>query len=183
MHTLLHELHKDHINLASLLNILTTQVDLLALGEEADLWLMADIADYIGRYADIVHHPREDEIYQVLARYEVEQDSLKILLTQHQTLPTITADFQNLLKQVLNDTAIISLAELATKIRDFIAIQKAHIDLEESIIFPLIQNTLTAADWKEIEQDLQVAVDPLFGVKALGRFDKLYNVLYIKAAA
>jgi hemerythrin-like domain-containing protein len=84
---------------------------------------------------------------------------------------------------VLNDTAIISLSELASNIRDFIAIQKAHIDLEEATIFPLIQKTLTAKDWLAIEQSLQAVVDPLFGVKALGRYDNIYNVLYVKAAA
>jgi hemerythrin-like domain-containing protein len=183
MHTLLHELHKDHINLASLLNILTAQVDVLAAGDDADLWLMAEIADYIGRYADAVHHPREDHIYQVLAGYEAANETLTTLLAQHQTLPTITRDFKNLLKQVLNDTAIISLSELASNIRDFIAIQKAHIDLEEATIFPLIQTTLTAKDWLAIEQSLQAVVDPLFGVKALGRYDNIYNVLYVKAAA
>ena len=183
MHTLLHELHKDHINLASLLNILTAQVELLSVGEDADLWLMVDIADYIGRYADAVHHPREDYIYAILARYEAKNENLNTLLTQHQTLPNITGDFKNLLKQVLNDTAIISLAELAANIRDFIAIQKSHIDLEESTIFPLIHKTLTVKDWLEIEQSLQAVVDPLFGIKALGRYDNIYNVLYVKAAA
>ena len=183
MHTLLHELHKDHINLASLLNILTAQVDRLEAGEDADLWLMADIADYIGRYADVVHHPREDQIYHVLARYDTANEILKVLLAQHHVLPSITTDFKNLLKQVLNDTAILSLAELATNIRDFIAIQKSHIDLEEATIFPLIHKTLSVKDWLEIEQSLQASIDPLFGIKALGRYDNIYNVLYVKAAA
>ena len=87
------------------------------------------------------------------------------------------------MKQVLNDTAILSLAELATNIRDFIAIQKSHIDLEEATIFPLIHKTLSAKDWLEIEQSLQASIDPLFGIKALGRYDNIYNVLYVKAAA
>ena len=183
MHTMMRELHKDHINLASLLSILNAQVDLLAQGEDADFWLMTDIADYMGRYADAVHHPREDEIYHVLARYEVANSALEKLLAQHQTLPHITLEFQTLLKQVLNGSTIIKRAEIESKIRTFIAAQQSHMDLEESLIFPLIDQTLTASDWTMLEQDHQGMVDPLFGVKSLGRYDKVYHVLYEQVAA
>lgn len=180
MHHIMTELHQDHINLARLLQLLQQQVTLLADGEDADLPLMSDIADYIRRYSDGVHHPKEDEIYKVLRLHEGAAGlAIDELLTEHQRLPDVTEEFQQLLDGVLNGDAIISRQGLQDKITAFIEHQYDHMNLEEAEVFPLIHNVLQAADWTVVEGNIEVAHDPLFGTHVADRYQTLYQ--YVSA--
>ena len=178
MHTLMTELHQDHVNLARLLELLNQQVELLASDDEPDYLLMIDIADYIRRYSDHVHHPREDEIYKVLLTLTDEAKSaVDDLLEEHQRLPAVTTEFYNMLDGILNDGAIISRQELQDKISHFIQVEREHINTEEGTVFPLINNTLQSADWAIVEADMQQYQDPLFGGQVLERYATIYSRL------
>ncbi|MEN9433661.1 MAG: hypothetical protein RLZZ422_1250 [Pseudomonadota bacterium] len=184
MHKILAGLHKDHINLAVLLDLLEEQVKLLEDGEDANLWLITDIADYIGRYSDHIHHPQEDKVYETLAQCTSEcQEALDQLVAQHHQLPKDTLAFQELINGVLYSGAIVLRSDLVSQINEFIETQKTHINLEESTIFPLITKTLSAADWAALEKSLMSAEDPLFGAKVVERYEQLYAVLSDKLAA
>ncbi|MBK8454629.1 MAG: hemerythrin domain-containing protein [Thiofilum sp.] len=184
MHKILADLHQDHINLATLLGLLEEQVHYLAEGDDANLWLILDIADYIERYSDYVHHPKEDRVYAVLAECTSENaDTLTELLAQHHQLPNDTLTFQALIKGVLYDDAIVLRDGLVAKINEFIAAQKQHMNLEEGIIFPLIQKHLKPNHWNALENSLLNAEDPLFGAKVMERYEQLYAVVSEKMAA
>ena len=184
MHKILADLHQDHINLATLLGLLEEQVQYLAQGDDANLWLILDIADYIGRYSDYVHHPKEDRVYEILAQCTAEgADTLTTLLSQHHQLPNDTLTFQALIKGVLYDDAIVLRDDLVTQINDFIATQKQHMNLEEGIVFPLAHTHLKPDQWQALEKSILNAEDPLFGAKILERYEQLYAVLSEKIAA
>ena len=178
MHKIMTELHQDHINLARLLTLLDEQVAILAAGDDADLLLINDVADYIRRYSDQIHHPKEDEVYKVFRSYSTEaNDVVEALLLEHQSLPNVTLDFQKLLDGVINGDAIISRQELQDKIAQFIALEKAHINTEEAGLFPLINSTLQTEHWVLVESDILDHTDPLFGAQVVERYKTLYQLL------
>lgn len=176
MHKIMTDLHQDHVNLAKLLKLLEQQVELLSSGEAADLLLMTDIADYIRRYSDQIHHPKEDTIYRVFSTRSAEAEAVvEALLAEHQNLPATTREFQGLLDNVINDSAILSRQELQDKIVAFIAAQKAHLNIEETELFPLINSTLQADDWAEVVQSIEEHSDPLFGNQLMACYHNLHE--------
>lgn len=178
MHKLMTELHQDHINLAKLLKLLEQQVETLAAGDDADLIMMSDIADYIRRYADHVHHPKEDEIYRVFQARSAESGGVvSALMVEHQHLPNVTLDFQRLLDGLINDSLILTRQELQDKITAFIEAQNAHLNTEEANLFPLINSTMQDADWAQVEQSMEEHVDPLFGSHILDRYRDLHTLM------
>lgn len=178
MHKIMTELHQDHINLARLLSLLDEQVAILAAGDDADLFLINDVADYIRRYSDQIHHPKEDEVYKVFRTCsDTASDLVETLLVEHQSLPNATLEFQKLLDGVINGDAIISRQELQDQIAQFIALEKAHINTEEAGLFPLINSTLQADHWAQVESDMLEHTDPLFGAQVLDRYKALYQLL------
>lgn len=184
MHKILADLHQDHINLATLLTLLEEQVKYLAEGYDANLWLILDVADYIGRYSDYVHHPKEDKVYESLSQCTAEgSEAVTKLLAQHHQLPKDTLDFQALIKGALYDDAIVLRDDLVAQINEFIEAQKHHMNLEEGVVFPLVHKHLQANHWQALEKSILNDEDPLFGAKVVERYEQLYAVLSDKMAA
>ena len=172
------ELHQDHVHLARLLDLMDKQVLLIASDGDPDFILMIDIAHFILNYPDLVHHPKEDQVYRVLkARSEKTADIVDTLLEEHQSLPAVTIGFSAMLEAVVNGSSIINRIELKKKIQHFINIQREHMDKEEKMIFPLIEKTLNEQDWADVERGLIKSDDPLFGDKVEACYDNLYQLI------
>lgn len=176
MHKIMAELHQDHIHLARLLKTLTQQADLLSTDADPDLDMILDIVDYIQNYPDLVHHPKEDMVYK--AFQDVTDDGsevVKQLLEEHEKLPSITADFRHLMEEIVNGGSIISRAALQAKIRHFIDIERTHMNTEEFVLFPLIDNAMGMAEWQELETVMPDEIDPLFGGNVIESYKSLYK--------
>lgn len=179
MHQIMAELHQDHIHLARLLTILEQQSQRFnSEDDDPDLFLMMDIAEYIHNYPDLVHHPKEDLIYNAFAKQSEEaKDIVNSLLLQHNAMPSATTDFQDMLHNVANNSGIVDKATLKSSLDVFIALQKSHMDIEERELFPLINETLSDQDWAMLEQNISDAKDPLFGDKILDHYQNLYQCI------
>lgn len=174
MHRILSNLHQDHIHLDRLLSVLEEQTDKIALGYDADIMLMIDIADYIQHYSDLSHHPKEDSVYRVFKkRSQHDAEMIDSLLDEHQSLPAVTIEFKSLLESIVNAERMVNRDDLATMVNDFIAQQKTHMDREETIVFPMIDDALTDDDWSDIERDVKETSDPLFGAEVKECYEKL----------
>jgi hemerythrin-like domain-containing protein len=66
MTTIIDQLETDHRNVAELLGILSAELDTIKRIEDPDYPLMGMVLDYLLTYPDLVHHPKEDLIYQML---------------------------------------------------------------------------------------------------------------------
>jgi len=178
MHQIMTELHQDHKHIARLLNILRKQLELMSSDGDPDLMLMTDIACYFQHYPDLVHHPKEDKVFEVFSeRTDKAADIVEALRKEHQQLPAVTVEFHNMLDAALNDALFISRKELQQKIQAFIDIEIEHLKREEAVLFPLIEKTLTDEDWQELEQDIDKDADPLFGVEVDDCYDNLYQII------
>jgi hemerythrin-like domain-containing protein len=69
--------------------------------------------------------------------------------------------------------------KVETQGREFVALQRQHIDFEEQEIFPLIEKALTKKDWEKLEDEVSPEDDPVFQHQDYNRFRSLID--YLKA--
>ena len=180
MHRLLEKLHKDHQNLVKILQLLSDQLDCFCAGEECDFDLKIEPLEYLETYADQGHHPLEDLIYDIaMKRIGDQRELLDRLRQQHGQLIQATRQFRRSLEGILQD-GVMTRAELETQGREYISLQRLHLDLEEKEAFPLIDQSLTTADWEKIESHRPHQDDPVFEQPDRERFRTLFE--YLSAA-
>jgi len=177
MHKLLERLHRDHGNLTRVLDLLTLQLDHFFAGEESNFDLKIEMLEYLESYADQSHHPLEDRIFtQWLARAPEKSELVERLRDQHKNLHRLTHTFRQSLENIMSG-AVMSRQELDTQGREFVALQRQHLDLEETEAFAVINEVLTEDDWQEISADQPSKEDPLFALTDVTRFQLLFKYL------
>ena len=175
MHKIMKGLQKDHQNLAQVLEIMELQLERIAEGDDVALALMFDASNYILNYPDMIHHPKENKIFEVFKyRSSKESEALETLTQQHEDMPVATIKFQSMLDQAINGLGFISRDDLVRSIQDYIELEWEHMNLEESVIFPLINETLNDKDWKLLEELIDADSDPMFN----GNIEETYKTLY-----
>ena len=178
MNRIMAELHQDHTHLSRLLNMLERHVKVLLNDGDPDLNMMIDIVEYIRSYSDLFHHPKEDKVYGIFKKRTNEgADIVDSLLDDHQHIPEVTLEFQQLLNSALSGAFVVSRDDLSKKITNFINIQRKHLNTEEKKLFPLINKTLKESDWAELEASIQEKSDPLFGTKIEESYESLYQTI------
>ncbi|GAA0411027.1 hemerythrin domain-containing protein [Cocleimonas flava] len=183
MHSILKGLQKDHINLAKVLDIMQLQLERIAEGDDVALALMFDASTYIQNYPDMIHHPRENKVFEVFKyRSGDEAEVFKTLIQQHEEMPDVTIKFKRLLNEAINGLGFISREELVKKIQEYIDLEREHMNLEEAVVFPLINKTLEDKDWKLLEELIETESDPLFTDKIEESFKVLYQSISGQAA-
>ena len=174
-------IHNDHKNIAKLLNVLTDKLSRIKLEDEVDYRLIRDIVNYLQTYSGKFHHPLEDSIYDYYLKYRVVDDSVANRLhSEHQNLERISAELKEIIDSILLD-AIVSRDDIIEKIGQFVTLQKEHLNYEESEILPAIKASLTADDWRHLEQNWQhdPQEDPLFGRTVAEQYKSLAKRLSI----
>jgi len=61
----------EHVNFATLLDLLEDQLDLFHQGKNPDYEMMLDIMFYMTHYPDVLHHPREDLAFARILELDV----------------------------------------------------------------------------------------------------------------
>lgn len=175
MASIMDQLHQDHRNLARVLTVIEQQLLTLRHAGEADFALLNDALDYVEHYPDLVHHPREDLLFErylanpaAPARHAVER-----LSAEHRELKAMTEALRSALEAVLQDTPL-EREPLVAQLETYVERQRRHIDTEEAEIFPLLLRELREEDWQAAEEVLAGRSDPLFG----GGRDRPYEALY-----
>jgi hemerythrin-like domain-containing protein len=181
MSLLLEKLHRDHINLARLLDLLSTELDALAAGHEANFDLKIEMLDYIEHYAELVHHPTEDKINRVAFKKQSMKSHAALyerICNEHSNLLGLANRFKATLEGVMQG-AVQLRDEVEMQGREFVALQRQHIDLEEQELFPLVDEALSDKDWEKLEAEITHENDPVFQRHDYNRFRSLID--YLKA--
>ncbi|MCW8847641.1 MAG: hemerythrin domain-containing protein [Sedimenticola sp.] len=177
MHHLLEKLHKDHRNLEKILDLLTAQLDQFLAGRESDFDLKIELLEYMETYADQGHHPLENVIFTVARPLVGERAELMDrLITQHHELGQLTRIFRNSLENIYQG-GVMSRDELEVQGREFIALQRQHLALEEQEAFPMLDEVLTDEHWKTIIEQSPNHDDPVFDKPDKIRFQTLFEYL------
>jgi len=166
-------LYTDHRNMALLLDLLEMETERLAASGEPDYDLLRDIMLYMTEYPDVVHHPKEDLIYQRLRSLHPEiDDDLKRVETDHQNIEksglTLKSDIE-----AMSVGVDLNRDEIIDNFRQYIEQLREHMFWEEKELFTLADELQSDGDWSAIEFKNDEIGDPLFGPRVERKYRKL----------
>ncbi|MCZ6526966.1 MAG: hemerythrin domain-containing protein [Gammaproteobacteria bacterium] len=177
MDSTIEELHKDHKNIAKLLNLLKIQTEHLQAGDHVDSLQMTNIMNYFINYPDIYHHPNEEFIFDYLKQRDINTaDLIDEINSDHQTMASAAIEIQDEVRLIMCD-AVFSRENLADKLNHYISAYFSHIDIEENELFPLVEKILDDEDWQFIHAEIKREDDPLFGEKLNNEYEELYKAI------
>lgn len=163
MNDLLQRLDRDHRRLEQLLSLLEGLLDQFRDGLEPDYELMCELMEYVVDYADQVHHPSEDLIFErVLAQDGPGHAILQQLMQQHQALTQTNRRFKESLEGIVHEE-VLRRDEVERRGRALIAQLRDHMRIEDEQAFPLAEACLPEAAWNELLAAAPKVQDPVFG--------------------
>lgn len=177
MFNVLDQLHQDHINVAILLDLIDQQVAAVARGEDPDYDRLVDIMRYMTEYPDIVHHPREDLVFEkLIARDRAARSIIEGLTEQHRELArTGNAALEALLRG--GSSTPMPREEIAAMLAEYSGLLREHMNKEEGQVFPLARLVLTDADIAEIDATPIARADPMFGESVEHSYRSLFEFI------
>ncbi len=174
MARIMDQLREEHKNVARLLAVLERQLDLFDRAEHPDYDMLSAIAAYFVGFPEQVHHPKEDLVLarmrEVSPKAAAEVGDLE---SEHERIGVQATVFRDAVTNVLHDAEMPRVA-FHTVVRDFIAEQRKHMQMEETRFFPAAEKALGPADWEALDADAARVPDPLFGPKGSREFAKVY---------
>jgi hemerythrin-like domain-containing protein len=157
---LLERLGQDHARIAQMISRLGAATDQLefAASEDVDaLWdEIANAMDFLKHYADRVHHPLEDRLFDALLHKGLTPTERHLVfrnLGQHQEIMTLT---ESMLAQIhlARTNSVVDPAAFGDQVAEYLALQRRHMTFEETHMFPLLMARLDNSDWNKLHQDL-----------------------------
>ena len=104
MGNIIEQIHEDHKHWARLLAIIDAEIAKLMAEEKTNFSILANAMRYMTYYPDIVHHPKEDALFDRLKlRDPSAKDIIDHVRHEHLALAEKSRKFFNALKQVDND--------------------------------------------------------------------------------
>ncbi len=175
MKDILGRLHQDHIHIAKLLDLYEKQLDKLREGSDPNYIVMRDIMKYMRSYPDVVHHPLEEILFEILEEKDKTlAEKVRQLYGEHKEID----DIGNSLAEILLTIAagvITSLTEFREESEKYLQLMRSHMNLEEDKVFPGIREKFTEKDWENIDLALVKQADPLFGKDIEEEYQFLYE--------
>src|SRR5262245_7104889 len=161
----LDQLCRDHRNLRRLLDLVEEEMDAYQEGRVPDFELLSMIAEYTLHYPDLVHHPRENVIFErLLVRDPGARETIGALFQEHGRLAGLTRKFVGAINNAARDVEM-PREWLNAVAKEYLLANRLHMQHEEEHFLPRAMTCLTADDWAEIDQRLAHADDPVFGEK------------------
>jgi branched-chain amino acid transport system ATP-binding protein len=176
MHRALQIIRDEHRSLSAVLHALRHVTDEYAIkGGRPDFKLLWAMVDYIERFPERLHHPKEDEyLYRLLRlRAPDARATLDALSAEHVEGARKIARLREVLDHL--EAGRVNTRDFADLAKDYGDFHWRHMRVEEDAILPLAERALTAADWIEINAAFEANDDPLSGVDAKTSFDALFS--------
>ena len=147
-------------------------------GKPPNFNLIDDVIRYIENHANVYHHPKEDVIYQYIIdqKLDVTGEFSKVI-QEHHTLAQNTQDLKEALDAILLDI-IVPKDNLIDLLDRFIEAEINHLNNEETVLFPLIEEMLGDEDWLIIGASVPAQRDdPVFGKQVKKEYQELCDRL------
>lgn len=176
------KLRREHADMRRVIILIRLQLDLLERHAQPDLVLLTNALYYMRKFPSVVHHPKEELIFEkLLARGAPVQKEVEQLHAQHQEIYALEDDLIEL-ALALQKGDCKAEARLLEFGRHYLAIQSMHVETEERFLFPAALQNLRAYDWKDVRKKSVSIDDPLFGSNPPERYRYLYDYLLREAA-
>ncbi len=177
MSNLLDKLHNDHKNFIKLFRFIELQLQRIKDCEVVDFETVLVSITYMKDYSDAIHHPLENIIFKYfLDHYDIHHDPIVRLMNEHDDMPLLTERLIEMLQCVVSEMPI-KRDEFCDSLSEYIEIQKAHMNLEESDVYPILYETLNEIDWMALSDELNNAHDPLFDTPKSESYKLLLNMV------
>lgn len=182
MSLVLEQLYRDHRNMRELLDVIETLLGSHADRPSPDIELLRDVMEYTLNYPDLVHHPKEDLIYnRIIARDPSARDEIGDLVADHAALSAKARGVADALRFIWRDGEL-SRDWLEKLIRGFVDATRRHMESEEQIVFPLALRKLDDADWLSIDLAASGPENLSLGKKSEERYLALHDRIMRLAA-
>jgi hemerythrin-like domain-containing protein len=179
MNTALSIIREEHRSLAAV------TLALRALAREArdravepDYPLFTIILDYIESFSERFHHPKEDQyLFAALRRRSAPaEDAIAVLELDHARGEELIHDLRYLLSRC-RVGGMDAVEAFAAAAEAYVDAHWRHMRLEEDVVMPLAEQTLTPADWAPIDAAFRANEDPVFGARPAEEFRRLFQLI------
>src|SRR5215470_4965043 len=169
------QLGRDHRNLHFLLDIVEEEMDAYRNGRVPDFDLLRMIAEYTLHYPDLVHHPRENIIFErLLMRDPGARTVIGDLVEDHRRLGELTRRFTAAISNAARDVQL-PRGWLDSLAKEYLLANRLHMQGEEERFLPRAMEILTDDDWAAIDERIEHADDPVFGEKVAKPYQSLHE--------
>lgn len=112
------------------------------------------IGDHLGFLLDglHMHHTTEDDLIwpKLLDRAGLDAPIVERMEEQHQQIDVSVTEVRAAISAWRSDPTPATSSALADRIDEFLVVLEAHLDEEEQVVVPLIDQHLTEAEWQEV---------------------------------
>ncbi len=175
---LMKALRAEHRHMATVMQLFSEQLKAIEAGELVDTHVVYEIMDYMVTWPDRFHHPREDLIYARVAEVDASTaDDVDTLQRDHDHTGkrgrSLLQDIERWRHGAVSGTVLVKGG------RSYIDHIYEHMNLEEKLVFPRIEATLSLQDWRELAEDdqLRAVADAVFGPRVQREFRNMTRKL------
>ena len=159
------QLGRDHRNLRVILDIVEEEMNAYREGRVPDFDMLRMIAEYTLHYPDLVHHPKENLVFERLVMRDSGAKAVIVdLVEEHRRLAELTRRFAAAISNAARDVEL-PREWLDSLAREYLVANRLHMQVEEEHFLPRAMAVLTDDDWAAIDERLAHTDDPVFGEK------------------
>ncbi len=177
MENLIDELHRDHIKLSKVLDLLADQLDIIRKGKSADYHLMLDAVSYIENYPKYGLVPKEDAIFKKSTEnYNSGRlnDTINRLRLENHELRALAHTLHDYIDAAL-EGVIFEKELFERQLETCIQRQRDYMNTEEGIVFSLLKRKLSAKQLQQISKDFQTQTNTLICHDLSCKYGELYH--------
>ena len=178
MNKIILQLTEDHHRMDELLNLLAKKLTVLASDDDFDCQFFLGILEYFEHQPNVFHHPLEELIFDRLWHHRDLRSVIEKLQDEHSKLSIQTKECRTIFIRWRQEGELWDRTRASELIEDYIDVHRQHMALEERELFPFAVDTLTDANWKNINEYAIAAApsaDPVFGPTVIERYRNIQS--------
>lgn len=147
---LIERLGSDHARIVGVVRELESLAETLS--GEPDWDQIGDLLDFLSYFADRLHHPLEDRLFDVVVNKGLTPAERHLVfrnLGQHQEIRDLTDSLSRQVTTARNGGTV-DAGEFRESLAEYVSLQRRHMRFEESNLFPLLEGTLDNTDWNTL---------------------------------
>jgi epsilon-lactone hydrolase len=164
----------EHKYIARLLSILDDEAEALRETGHCDYESVQRVMDYMARFPDQYHHPKEDLIFDRM-RDPATADVISELRRGHQDIAAENRRLRDGIEAHESAPSQTGALELQRRIHRYCVSQRNHMRLEERRVFAPALAQLSETDWADIDWQIAPVADPIFGAEKAAEYLSLFR--------
>lgn len=174
-------LRREHANMLKVLAVLDAEMRGFRETGALDYDLLFAVIDYIETFPEKAHHPKEEQfLFAALERRNADAKALTDGLRDDHARETGLIAKLRAAVEAMSIEVPFDKEAFEKIVSDYTAFVHAHMDKEETEIFPLARDSLAPEDWVEIDRAFGENRDPLFDDQDTERHRELLRrVIYL----